>query len=181
MPVSLPMNTLKGNWSRLHNTERLRRSSHVVSVIDQTVCIFGGEVQPRQPIDDQIDILSLQSGTHLTYITPHQPTTVLTNSRHTKPRNKIRLRSPESPRWNRLRSSQWQNVHLLRSWRGRYGAHRRGRRRVGLRPYQFIMGKDHASRLIETTPAGTQLPLFCQRRPGHSLHSCRMPCFRPPL
>ena len=62
MPVSLPINTLKGNWTRLHSAERLRRSSHVVSVIDQTVCIFGGEVQPRQPIDDQIDVLSLQSG-----------------------------------------------------------------------------------------------------------------------
>jgi hypothetical protein len=66
MPVSLPISTLKGNWTRLHSTERLRRSSHVVSVIDQTVCIFGGEVQPRQPIDDQIDVLSLQSGIRLT-------------------------------------------------------------------------------------------------------------------
>lgn len=57
-----PISTLKGTWTRILDTDRLRRSSQVVSVIDQTVCIFGGEVQPRQPIDDKVDILSLKPG-----------------------------------------------------------------------------------------------------------------------
>ncbi|CAN9358963.1 unnamed protein product [Alternaria alternata] len=60
MPVSMPISTLKGSWKRLLDDERLRRSSQVLSVIDQHVCIFGGEVKPREPIDDKIDIVSLK-------------------------------------------------------------------------------------------------------------------------
>jgi hypothetical protein len=59
----MPINVLKGTWSRLLEADRLRRSSQVLSVIDQTVCIFGGEVQPRQPVDDKIDVFSLKPGT----------------------------------------------------------------------------------------------------------------------
>ncbi|KAL5119728.1 hypothetical protein ACEQ8H_002334 [Pleosporales sp. CAS-2024a] len=55
-----PINMLKGTWKRVLETDRLARSSHVLSVIDDTVCIFGGEVQPRQPVDNQVDILSLK-------------------------------------------------------------------------------------------------------------------------
>jgi hypothetical protein len=57
-----PISTLKANWSRLLTSERLRRSSHVVAVLDQTVCIFGGEVEPRKPLDSHIDLLSLEPG-----------------------------------------------------------------------------------------------------------------------
>ncbi|KAF2864804.1 hypothetical protein BDV95DRAFT_613169 [Massariosphaeria phaeospora] len=57
----MPISTLKGRWTRLLATERLRRSSHVLSVVDQTVCIFGGEVLPRQPIDNQLDRFPLNS------------------------------------------------------------------------------------------------------------------------
>jgi hypothetical protein len=56
------ISTLKANWSRLLASERLRRSSQVVAVIDQTVCIFGGEVEPRKPLDSQVDIFSLKPG-----------------------------------------------------------------------------------------------------------------------
>jgi hypothetical protein len=58
-----PISTLQGTWTRILDEDRLRRSSQVVSVIDQTVCIFGGEVQPRQPVDDKVDIFSLKPGT----------------------------------------------------------------------------------------------------------------------
>jgi hypothetical protein len=57
----MPINTLTGTWTRLLQTERLQRSSQVLSVIDNTVCIFGGEVQPRQPVDNKVDIISLNS------------------------------------------------------------------------------------------------------------------------
>jgi hypothetical protein len=57
-----PINMLKGTWTRLLNEDRLQRSSQVLSVIDQTVCIFGGEVQPRKPVDDKIDVFSLKPG-----------------------------------------------------------------------------------------------------------------------
>lgn len=68
-----PISTLKGTWTRLLDTERLRRSSQVLSVIDDKICIFGGEVQPRQPVDDQIDVLSTKPGPPPL----HLPTTVL--------------------------------------------------------------------------------------------------------
>ncbi|KAH7394437.1 kelch repeat protein-like protein [Pyrenochaeta sp. MPI-SDFR-AT-0127] len=61
MPVGRPISVLKGSWTRLLDTERLRRSSQVLSVIDQTVCIFGGEVKPREPVDDKVDLFSLSS------------------------------------------------------------------------------------------------------------------------
>lgn len=62
MPIARPISTLKGTWTRLLDEERLRRSSQVLSVVDQTVCIFGGEVQPRQPVDDKVDVFSLKLG-----------------------------------------------------------------------------------------------------------------------
>ncbi|KAF2017483.1 kelch repeat protein-like protein [Aaosphaeria arxii CBS 175.79] len=55
----MPISTFTGKWTKLLSTERLRRSSQIVSVVDQKICIFGGEVLPRQPIDNQIDILPL--------------------------------------------------------------------------------------------------------------------------
>lgn len=60
--IARPISTLKGTWTRLLDTERLRRSSQVLSVIDDKICIFGGEVQPRQPIDDKIDVLFTTPG-----------------------------------------------------------------------------------------------------------------------
>lgn len=68
MPVK-PTSFVEGQWRRLLSNERLRRSSQVVSVVDQTVCIFGGEVQPRQPVDNQIDVFSLTSGIALSITT----------------------------------------------------------------------------------------------------------------
>ena len=62
MPVSMLINTLKGNWQRLAQNDRLKRSSQVVSVIDGQVCIFGVEVEPRQPVDDKVDHITLNDG-----------------------------------------------------------------------------------------------------------------------
>lgn len=64
MPVARPISTLKGTWTRLLDTERLRRSSQVLSIIDGNVCIFGGEIKPREPLDDKVDVVSLKPGEH---------------------------------------------------------------------------------------------------------------------
>ncbi|KAF2450701.1 kelch repeat protein-like protein [Karstenula rhodostoma CBS 690.94] len=61
MPISRPIWNLNGKWARLHDAERLRRSSQVLSVIGNTAYIFGGEVQPRQPVDNKLDVLPLST------------------------------------------------------------------------------------------------------------------------
>lgn len=58
----MPVSTLTGTWTRLIASERLRRSSQALSVIGQHIYVFGGEVQPRQPVDDKVDVLSLAPG-----------------------------------------------------------------------------------------------------------------------
>lgn len=65
MPVAMPVNTLKGTWRRLVKNDRLKRSSQILSVVNGQVCIYGGEVQPRQPLDDKVDIIALNAGTSL--------------------------------------------------------------------------------------------------------------------
>ncbi|KAF1971567.1 kelch repeat protein-like protein [Bimuria novae-zelandiae CBS 107.79] len=59
MPISKPIWHLTGTWTRQHSAERLRRSSHVLSVLGNNAYIFSGEVQPREPVDDRIDVLPL--------------------------------------------------------------------------------------------------------------------------
>jgi hypothetical protein len=76
MPVKLPgkpMWTNHGTWSRMLASERLRRSSHNVSVIGQKAYIFGGEVEPRKPVDDQLDVISFSGS--------NAPTPLKTSSR----------------------------------------------------------------------------------------------------
>ncbi|KAF9729133.1 hypothetical protein PMIN06_000039 [Paraphaeosphaeria minitans] len=61
MPVTKPLWHHNGKWARLHEAERLRRSSQALSVIDTTAYIFGGEVHPRQPVDAALDVLPLNT------------------------------------------------------------------------------------------------------------------------
>ena len=46
-------------WTRLASSARLQRSSQTLSVVRNQAWIFGGELQPRQPVDNQIDIVEL--------------------------------------------------------------------------------------------------------------------------
>ena len=55
------MSTMSGTWRKLADTERLQRSSHSMSVIGSQAWIFGGELQPRQPVDNQFDLIELNS------------------------------------------------------------------------------------------------------------------------
>ena len=65
--IQKPIWHLNSTWTRLHSAERLRRSSHVLSIINNTAYIFGGEVHPRQPVDSQLDILPLSPGDLLSH------------------------------------------------------------------------------------------------------------------
>lgn len=46
-------------WNRITSSQRLFRSSQAVSAIGQKVFIFGGELLPRQPVDNRVDVISL--------------------------------------------------------------------------------------------------------------------------
>ncbi|KAF3346550.1 4-coumarate--CoA ligase [Verticillium dahliae VDG2] len=52
---------LSAKWLLIASSQRLRRSSHAVSVVDQKTYVFGGELVPREPIDNQIDIIDVEN------------------------------------------------------------------------------------------------------------------------
>jgi len=45
---------MRAAWTQVAQSERLQRSSHNVSVIGKTAYIFGGELKPRQPRDNDV-------------------------------------------------------------------------------------------------------------------------------
>ncbi|KAF5380288.1 hypothetical protein D9757_007978 [Collybiopsis confluens] len=57
--------TLRVQWTLLTSSARLQRSSQCLSIVNNKVLIFGGEVVPRQPVDNQIDMLDLSNGAHI--------------------------------------------------------------------------------------------------------------------
>ena len=52
---------LKVNCSCISTGEALPRSSHSLSITNGRAYIFGGEVEPRQPVDNSIHLLTLPS------------------------------------------------------------------------------------------------------------------------
>jgi len=53
------MSSIQAKWTRLASSDRLKRSSQNLSVVGDRAWIFGGELQPRQPIDNQFDVVEL--------------------------------------------------------------------------------------------------------------------------
>src|SRR5712675_1136822 len=52
---------LKAKWQRIDSTP-LPRSSHTLSVIAGRAYIFGGEINPREPVDNDMHVITLPSG-----------------------------------------------------------------------------------------------------------------------
>ena len=52
---------LKANWKRIPTDTILPRSSHSLSIIKNKAYIFGGEKQPREPVDNHVHVFTLQS------------------------------------------------------------------------------------------------------------------------
>ncbi|KAH6854771.1 kelch repeat protein [Chaetomium sp. MPI-CAGE-AT-0009] len=55
------MTSLSAKWTKLASSERLKRSSQSLSVLGSQAWIFGGEVLPRQPVDNRFDVIELGS------------------------------------------------------------------------------------------------------------------------
>lgn len=53
------MAVIQAKWTKVVEAEILQRSSQIVSVIDRQVYIFGGELRPREPRDNDVHIVSL--------------------------------------------------------------------------------------------------------------------------
>lgn len=57
--VTVPLNA---KWHRI-SAPHLPRSSHTLSVVSGRAYIFGGEVEPREPVDNYMHVVTLPSGT----------------------------------------------------------------------------------------------------------------------
>ncbi|SPQ22097.1 31c50e77-d469-4145-8a43-cf808c0ddc73 [Thermothielavioides terrestris] len=52
--------TMKGTWEKIQ-VPPLLRSSHSADIVDGNLYIFGGEVQPRRPVDNDMHVIKLPS------------------------------------------------------------------------------------------------------------------------
>ena len=55
---------LKARWTRIPTNMVLPRSSHSLSIVKGKIYIFGGEEQPRQPVDNHVHVFTLPSSEH---------------------------------------------------------------------------------------------------------------------
>lgn len=54
------MSTISATWLKAVEAEEiLQRSSQVLSVVDGQAYVFGGELRPREPRDNDVHVLSL--------------------------------------------------------------------------------------------------------------------------
>ncbi|KAK4100333.1 kelch repeat protein [Parathielavia hyrcaniae] len=68
------MASLPARWTRLASSERLARSSQSLSALGSQAWIFGGELLPRQPVDNRLDLVQLSSSQDPTTTTLYAPT-----------------------------------------------------------------------------------------------------------
>lgn len=54
------MTKISALWTQIASSDRLRRSSQAVSILGDRVYVFGGELLPREPVDNQVDFVELK-------------------------------------------------------------------------------------------------------------------------
>lgn len=55
------MAKLAVEWQLIAASDDIRRSSQTIAVADGTVEIFGGELKPREPVDNKIYCVDIRS------------------------------------------------------------------------------------------------------------------------
>ncbi|KAL7795780.1 hypothetical protein V8C37DRAFT_373412 [Trichoderma ceciliae] len=55
------MASFSARWTKLVSSSRLRRSSHILSANASKVWVFGGELLPRQPVDNEVDLVDVNA------------------------------------------------------------------------------------------------------------------------
>lgn len=53
--------TFKAAWRQIANHSDIKRSSQTISLSKQQILLFGGEIQPRQPVDNKLYQIALDS------------------------------------------------------------------------------------------------------------------------
>lgn len=48
---------VSGTWTRLLEVDALRRSSQAIAALGDKLAVFGGEIQPRQPVDNHVHLI----------------------------------------------------------------------------------------------------------------------------
>ncbi|VUC26694.1 unnamed protein product [Clonostachys rosea] len=52
----------KATWTRVVSSASLDRSSQAASIVSNKLYLFGGELQPRQPVDNKVHLIDLAQG-----------------------------------------------------------------------------------------------------------------------
>jgi hypothetical protein len=66
------MATITATWHLVAESDRLRRSSQAFSALGVEAFVFGGELLPREPVDNSIDRVSISAGASA-YNLPQSP------------------------------------------------------------------------------------------------------------
>ena len=53
------MQSISGTWRKVIDKDVLRRSSQVISTIGNQIFVYGGELKPRQPVDNDLHVLEV--------------------------------------------------------------------------------------------------------------------------
>lgn len=64
------MADISGTWHKVLESELLQRSSHAMLVIGGKAYVFGGELRPRQPVDNELHIVAIDSGVYYRTLIP---------------------------------------------------------------------------------------------------------------
>lgn len=59
--VAQPTMPIKARWTRIPAIQSLPRTSHSLSIVKGRAYIFGGEIVPRRPVDNEMHIITLPS------------------------------------------------------------------------------------------------------------------------
>jgi hypothetical protein len=78
------MPPLFGTWTKLAESDDLRRSSQTLSVIDNQAFVFGGELVPRQPVDSKLHVIDIKTDKLVHGELPYLMTTLVLGTPHGK-------------------------------------------------------------------------------------------------
>lgn len=51
-----------GTWKKVLGSPEIQRSSHVLNVVNGQIYLFGGEIQPRQPVLAEVYVVDAKKG-----------------------------------------------------------------------------------------------------------------------